>query len=453
MFKRVLVAGVVAWWLFGALTAAADYASAALAKSVVRPIAEPARAVPTAAPAASRDDRDRDRPPRKPSAASTVLYGELQPESDQPVPSKAVQAINLQSAVDAASRAGGGTVLVPAGRWAVTRTLNLWTNITLRGTGQQSCLSIAQPGIDVINVAGSNVTVADLCLIGPGGMATYSGNGLGRGVVNQNRRLSLDHVTVIGIWVYDMPGMGIELYGSEQGKLREIAIEGNVIRRTGGHGIAVGFASGGRVSGNLIDRGSIGGLAYTDGAIDIEGCSSFTIDSNLVTRSMAAGIQANNLDWSIVTNNAVRGTRGGSGFVFWNSTHDIVKGNTSTGNDRNGFSWALNLSLGSASGSSVIHGNVAQGNGANGFQLYQQTNVQLISNVAIDNNAAHVGASGVTIQQWSAGISLTANDFRNTSAAPGGQIYGVATPDHTTRQLTITGDNTFFQMAAGNIQQ
>lgn len=381
-----------------------------------------------------------------PSAAATppklVLGTDVQPDHTTP--------LDLQAELDSVHLRGGGVVTIPIGNWSLATTISVWSDTTLQGAGRQSCLVMRQPGVDLLNVAGSNVTLENFCLVGPGGVATHGGNGPGRGVVNLNKIQTIQSVVVRNLKISFTQGHAVELYGSPRTHLRGLTVEGNVISRAGGHGIVMGFTDGGRVASNLVVESALGGMAYGDGAVNIEGSAGLTIDGNTVDGSMYSGLQANSLAGSIIRNNTVSNTQG-SGFAFWNCSGDTFQGNTAIGNTDQGFYWALNSGLPGSASNNLIQANLAQRNGQNGFQLAHETGVQFTGNSAIDNNTRNVVASGLMLQQNSSTITVSGNTFKNSH--PGlGQLLGVHDVDKTAIGLVVTDDNVYSGMRVANIQ-
>ncbi len=89
----------------------------------------------------------------------------------------------LQAALDAAAKAGGGVVELPAGRFALRRYLYLPSNVTLRGQGDQTVLTLAQDEqrADVVDsYAGKDATIklaGDLSTLHPGVLVELWPNG------------------------------------------------------------------------------------------------------------------------------------------------------------------------------------------------------------------------------------------------------------------------------------
>jgi len=404
----------------------------------LRPVAARSTVVGSARATASAEATLSATPPK----TKLVVGTDVQPDHATP--------LDLQAELDLAHSHGGGVVTIPIGNWSLATTVSVWSDTTLQGAGGQSCLVMRQPAVDLLNVAGSNVTLENFCLVGPGGVATHGGNGVGRGIVNLNKTQSIQSVIVRNLRISFTQGHAVELYGSPRTRLQNLSIEGNVISRAGGHGLVIGFTDGGRVASNLIVDSALGGMAYGDGAINIEGSTALTIERNTVDGSMYSGLQANSMAGSVVQNNTVTNTRG-SGFAFWNCSGDTFQGNTSTGNTDQGFYWALNSALPGSAGNNLIQGNLAQGNGQNGFQLAHQTHVQFSGNTATDNNTSNGIASGLMVQQNSSIITVSGNTFRNSHLGVG-QLLGVHDVDKSAIGLVVANDNIYFAMRVANVQ-
>jgi len=432
--RRIAVATVTASLLAVAVTAVTQ----PWIRPHIRTVAARSAPVASASPASST----KSGPTEATSAPHLIVGSDAPPSHSTP--------LDLQAELDATRNNGGGVVAIPVGNWSLASTVNVWANITLQGNGRQSCLIMRQPGLDLLNIAGSNVTLQNFCMVGPGGVAAHGGNGPGRGIVNLNKMQSLQSVLIQNLQISFTQGHAIELYGSARAHLHNLTVAGNIISRAGGHGVVMGFTDGGRVDSNLVVESALGGMAYGDGAINIEGSSALTIENNTVDGSMYSGIQANTLSGSLVKNNTVTNTHG-SGFAFWNCSGNTFLGNTSTGNSDQGFYWAVNVSLPGAAGNNLIQSNVAQGNGKNGFQLAQQTGVRFIGNTATDNNADNAALwSGLMIQQHSASIQVSGNVFQNSKSGQG-QMFGVGAPDTTTSGLSIGPDNNYLRMRQQNV--
>lgn len=356
---------------------------------------------------------------------------------------------NFQALLDATP--APVSVEVPVGYWRVDTTLLVHSHTTLRGAdSERSCLVATRGDIDLIALLGSQISVENLCLVGPGGIASDGGNGPGRGVVNPDKRVSLAHVVIRGLRIINLNGTAVEMYGNWNARLADIVIEQNSISHVGGHGIYAGFIDAGNIRDNLIVDSSLGGLLRGDGAIDAEGSTGLTIEANVVDSNMAAGIQGNNLSSSTVRNNLASRTHGGPGFSLWNCSHLLVAGNLSKANDNEGFYWSVLDWLPPGGSFLTIDGNTAQDNGLSGFYIARHSDVQFTNNLAVDNNQRDAGHSGLLLHFSNQHLNVAANTFLNSRVGKG-QQYGVAT-DTSTSDLKVENDNTFVRMRSADVQ-
>jgi parallel beta-helix repeat protein len=358
---------------------------------------------------------------------------------------------DFQGLLDHPQALGRTVVEVPVGYWRVDRTLIIHANTVLRGTdAQHSCLVVTRPGRDLIALTGSHIRVENLCLIGPGGIAKDGGNGPGRGIVNLDKTVSLRGIAIHGLWITNLGGTAVELYGNWNARLSDITIDGNAVHRVGGHGIYAGFIDDGRIGSNFVVDSALGGLLKGDGAIDAEGGTRITIVDNWVEANLAAGIQGNNLYWSTVSNNVASHTHAGPGFSLWNCSHLTVSGNQALGNDNEGYYWSILDWLPAGGSFLTVDSNVAEGNGLSGFYIARHSGVEFINNLALDNNQRDAGHSGLLLHFSNEHVHVSANTFVNLRAGQG-QQYGVGT-DQQTLDLSVDRQNTFVHMRSGNEQ-
>lgn len=142
----------------------------------------------------------------------------------------------IQAAIDALASSGGGTVLLPAGTYVVSRAgksavaITLKSGITLQGEGTASVLKLQDgSGGHLINVAReTNCAVRNMVLDGNRDRQPFTGHALRSGGVDG---LLLENLTIRNAFHY-----GIGLQG---GTNRNVTINGVLIENTGGDGIDI----------------------------------------------------------------------------------------------------------------------------------------------------------------------------------------------------------------------
>lgn len=323
------------------------------------------------------------------SARSITSYGAVAGDTGN-------QTASIQAAINAASAAGGGSVLIPAGTFRFLTPLDIPSNVELVGLGRASALHFAATTrIDAIRAIGtsgarrSNIRLRNFALYGD---TTYAGgvpsvvNGGGVNFV------FCDDCEIDRLWVSGFSDGGIAILNGNQN-----AITNNRVRFTA-QGISFNastvdvydnVAMGNRISdtgtyNGLHLEGAFGGGANTGKVFDT------ALVGNVVSDSFETGLNIENAPrtacvGNTVTNSGIGATTINMGLKVFGSPNCAITGNVIQGS--NGFG----IIVGAGSGETAVVGNVTKSNTGGSIAVTDAavpggTAISASPNVVIDAN-------------------------------------------------------------------
>jgi hypothetical protein len=138
----------------------------------------------------------------------------------------------------------GGTITVPAGDWHLGgATINLASNVTIRGAGPQTTKLIEYGDINMMAGSGlSRVTVQDMFLVG----AQNGASGNGSGIKLTSSGTSNSYIRVTNVALYGFDANGVDIQDGMASTIEGVTVTGCQIGfciHGGGYGTSVRFAS------------------------------------------------------------------------------------------------------------------------------------------------------------------------------------------------------------------
>ncbi len=321
--------------------------------------------------------------------------------------------------------ANGGTVQLLPGTFTVDGSIEITSNVTLAGSGQEATTIIAEAGAlaaqyDVIENANpgstdNNITIRDLTIDGNKDNVTGNnvegilfdtvGSGSGATYV---RGFLIENVTVT-----DTEGNGIDIDTSANGSIKNVTVKdfgaANGIRlldsdyiRIEGSDIIDGLADGLFISasdnnivyGNFIDDNGNNGLELNGATRDN------VIDGNRITNSSDHGIELSGggaKQYNIISNNYI-GNNTDRGFTSVNAYHNTITGNQFYTNDASGVDSHINL--GGSGANNVVTNNVIRESSSDGsvsIAIASGNATTYVADNLIDNVGAVADSSTSTI--------------------------------------------------------
>lgn len=352
----------------------------------------------------------------------------------------------IQAALDAAASAGGGTVRIPPGDYAVPSRLAVGSGVTIEGAGA-TLLIPGGPGFAVLDVDGKErVAIRGLAIRKAPAVVTAHG---GYGVLVRGE--SVD-VLIEGVRALE-GSQGIRVDGTEgttSGTCRRVTLRDVVVEDSTSYGIQLGDCDGVLLDNCRSVRSGVDGVKLLQRAFDVElrggvysdngtvigadGIDAFAGGDGLrifggeFDRNTVNGITIKTdsltrddpTTWGYVRNAQVVGAKCrdnvGHGLGFYAfpqgdttiplAAHATLVGNYCAGNGSNGlYIDARNV---------VASGNILKRNGLNGIRVYPSSlDVTLADNLVIANSQAGAGLYD--------GVLIEGRNVRLT----GGSIVGV----------------------------
>ncbi len=333
----------------------------------------------------------------------------------------------IQTAIDDLPTPGG-TVLVPAGVWAVSATITIPSDVTLRGAGRSTRIQASVNVVILEATTQSHIIIKDLYLVG-NDRSNPATTGI-RLVDCQNCRVEgcFTENCYIGVWLAyvvsatrsndniitrnssDSDRYGIYLEGNRNiislnriynsslhaiilfrstGLMYDNVVSGNVVRTsTGGSGIVLGRASRTVIDGNDLQDGPGDAIILQDSPHNL-------VSNNLCFnwRSVGIGNQASNYN-TYVGNVCVGNALYGGMFIELLETDAVSVGTVIIGNVFQGNTgWGLKVRQ---SEGAVIVGNICDGNTEDGIEVEGKAGAtvydvsrNLIADNVCRNNAKH----------------------------------------------------------------
>jgi len=115
---------------------------------------------------------------------------------------------NINSAIEQVNAAGGGTVTLAAGSWTINSSINMLSNVSLVGAGENSTSLVATGGFNVIQETAdgeNNMAVENLNIVG------VSTNTSSNGVYIDALSTYNSNITISNVGVEDCGGIGCQL--------------------------------------------------------------------------------------------------------------------------------------------------------------------------------------------------------------------------------------------------
>lgn len=271
----------------------------------------------------------------------------------------------IQQAINQASAAGGGLVIVPPGTYPQSATLTIPSNIVLLGSGWDTLLTVTRPNFDVIQNSdqvngNSNIFIIGIKVDGTGGL----GSGVQRPIYFQKvtnfevASCFLTNMRTHGILMENgcfqgsihhcridtnQVGTGIELGNgpiAATSVVNDIRIESNYVANTAADGIfCLGASTAGQygTSGIVVTDNDV--VSPGDTAIEIGvGCQNCTVTGNRVklTAAGTTGITGRSVRGCAYQNNTVVGNNSAmqTAYLLWNQAGDnTINQNCHMGNN------------------------------------------------------------------------------------------------------------------------
>jgi hypothetical protein len=347
--------------------------------------------------------------------------------------------IDINKAIDAASAAGGGTVIVPRGTFTAVGIVGK-SNVTIRGDGYGSVLKLKASSntalIGMTAAAVSHFFVIDLQLDGNKANQAEDtwGLGIGSGAGGCNDCL------VERVWVHDTLRTAIYLEGARNRVINnDVENVGNTPNpgRTGivvsGENVPGGFD---RVIGNRVRNA-------TEYGIKVYPNSDHTIvGDNLIENAGRYGIYVQSSDYVSLPGNEVDGS-GNAGILIQaepgtTSNHANVTGGSVTGSAIGGVAlWAAG---GTIDGTGITGVDIGD-NAGSGIQNNAAIHTTVTGNRVHNNGTVWAqGSAGVDLMAGSTGATITGNIvWSNGNATWGLGVWSFAT----NTDVTVTGNRVF----------
>jgi parallel beta-helix repeat protein len=285
----------------------------------------------------------------------------------------------IQSAIDNASNAGGGTVTLASGTYTITAPIMLKSNVTLDGAGKNVTVlkrnassNLGANGVLSTSTSGGviNIIVKDITIDGnsfidpnthpdPGSITNYGT--LIQGPDNSNDKILFDNFKI-----KNAP-TGLHIKGSTN-----VTIQNSDFNNNGGaylywHNMYLRRVSKVLVKNNVMSYSTSGNglnLSYSDNV---------TIDSNRIYNNYFRGIRAADSSYIDSINNNVHDNKTGDGIVYNSETTGVtdfrINGNTVTNNG--GYGILVNSSCSNGE----VKNNIDGGSNGNGFIKIDGSNI------------------------------------------------------------------------------
>jgi len=329
----------------------------------------------------------------------------------------------LQRAVDDAARAGGGTVVLPAGVFEMHDALHLRSGVTVVGQGTETVLhkvpSVRSPIVDWLGYGHYEITVErpEIFRVGMGVVVTDQRTGGFSTTTGTIVRIKGNALFIDKPFNADYhalrEGHVVSVYPLVSGEnVRDVALrdvtldgEGEPVRMNGcrGAGVYLLMAHTATVEGVEVRD-------YNGDAVSFQQCTDVLVRECHLHHNAGGGIHPGSgsvrylLDGNVVHDN------GGDGiFYCLRTTHSLCRGNTVCGNARNG------ISIGERDTDHILRGNAIEGNGGAGV-LFREVRhhggdrVQIEGNRLI-GNCTDGGEAEVVIAAGIRDVVLQGNSF------------------------------------------
>jgi len=316
----------------------------------------------------------------EPASAAAVLPAQptQKHNHDVSVPAGASTS-TIQSAINSASSAGGGTVTLASGTYTVTAPIILKSNVTLDGAGKDVTIlkrnagsNLGANGVLSTSTSGGvvNIIVKDLTIDGnssinpdtkpnPDNITNYGA--LIQGPDNSNDKILFNNFKIKNATT------GLHIKGS-----KNVTIQNSDFNNNGGcylywHNVYLRRVSKVLVKNNVMSYSSSGNglnISYSDNV---------TVDSNKVYNNYFRGIRAADSSYIDTINNDVHDNKTGDGIIYNSESTGVtnfrINGNTVKKNG--GYGILVN----SSSSNGEVKNNIDGGSNGSGFRKIDGSNV------------------------------------------------------------------------------
>lgn len=321
----------------------------------------------------------------------------------------------IQTALQAANTAGGGTVFLPLGTYNISTMLILYSNIRL--TGNQATLkAISAISAIVKGQDTSNVQIDNL---------TFNGNSLSLNDIwfttsaAAHNNITIKDCTVKGTATDATLFFGAILFDAVAGSVtsfraNNIRILNNTIDTCGTTGVLIAYADEVYVIGNTLKN-------TTNHGHECVGCSRVLIAHNIAKDCSKSGVGVGSscYDFTIAYNTVYNCGGDGAITVEHNSVKGLVAFNNITDANKSG----INLSFGTAGSApfdkvqeiEIVHNTMIAKSGVTtfaGINAYSSTDVGIGENVVIDENVIDGFNIGITASYFTRS-SFSQNHIKN----------------------------------------
>lgn len=285
----------------------------------------------------------------------------------------------IQSAVDSASSAGGGTVTLASGEYNITAPIVLKSNVTINGAGKNSTVlkrngsnNLGANGVLTTSASGgvSNIIVKNLGIDGnsfidpdtnPNHDSITNYGTLVQGPDNSNDKILFDNFKIKN------STMGLHVKGS-----KNVTIQNSDFNNNGGSYLYWHNMYLRRVSKVLI-KNNVMSYSSSGNGLNISYSDNITIDSNNVYNNYFRGIRVADSSYIDTINNNVHDNQTGDGIIYNSEvtgvTNFIINSNTVKNNG--GYGILVN----SNSSNGEVKSNINGGGNLSGFIKNDGSNV------------------------------------------------------------------------------
>ena len=303
--------------------------------------------------------------------------------------------IQINAAISAVSAQGGGTVYLSEGTYTIDGAIRPQSNVILSGSGAATIVRLGNFGSSSVNINAididerDNVTVRDLTL---DGRRTTNTNGTHTGV--RVGSYNAPHATIEGIYANNFRSNGVFVQSSGYNKVISSHFDNN--------GTGIAFRSDGMRYGIISDNIVTNSVAS---GIDLSQVEHITVSNNISNYNGIAGIgiEAD----SVTMSSNVTNFNGETGIEVYSGASNIIQNNTSHYNQRG-------LRLTSTSDAMVTNNSLSN-NTATGITV-TATSDSTVKDNTIRDSAGTSHNNAIFIDSNSDGNTISGNSIADSSA-------------------------------------
>ena len=334
----------------------------------------------------------------------------------------------LQAAVDYIAGLGGGTVVIRPGEYLMYDSLHLRTNVTVKGTKDNTILRKADGSVSVLALDGDfgeqQITVQDANGFGVGrGVAIWDdGSGgfhttVARITGRNGKTFSIDKPLMADCMVNNNAKAGtvfpvVSGYHIERARIEDVIVEGNKesnVHLNGCRGAGIFLY---RAFGTVIQGCEV--RNYNGDGISFQQSNDVTVLGCICEGNAKLGIHPGSGSQRPSVRNCIARKNGTDGlFLCWRVRHGLFKDNILEGNGQYG------ISIGHKDSDNLIHGNIVRVNHKHGIFFRNETlpmaahRNRLELNI-IENNGVGEEVAGICIRGQTNDLVLKDNIIRET---------------------------------------